>query len=131
MLNDGGLRAKVVQLLLTAGALVNQPDKVGYTPLHYACYRGNKKIMELLCANGAKVDQRDQRGWSPLHVACGNTGDAKAVELLLRFNADPLLKVSGSDEENAGNIAYDFVKGVDRGRECATLLEEVMPVDYL
>jgi len=69
--------------------LINEKDKYGNTPLHYACMNKNFKIVKLLLEkkdkNGnciANVNEKNKEGYSPLHYAC-IIGDNKLVKLLL------------------------------------------------
>jgi hypothetical protein len=48
--------AHVYRLVYECGANVNEQDDSGNTPLHYACYYGNKDIVEALMVCGADVN---------------------------------------------------------------------------
>ncbi|TRY57337.1 hypothetical protein DNTS_024933 [Danionella cerebrum] len=50
----------VVELLVSAGALVNQCSYAGHTPFYCALYRPNKEVQALLCAQGATYMQDDE-----------------------------------------------------------------------
>jgi len=54
-----GQRSEVVDLLLSAGALVNQRSYAGHTPYYCALYRPNKEVQALLSAHGATYIQGD------------------------------------------------------------------------
>ncbi|MBI5817915.1 MAG: ankyrin repeat domain-containing protein [Verrucomicrobia bacterium] len=58
--------AKVKQLLEEKPELVNERDKGGRTPLHYAVFRGGKAIVELLFAYKANVNAKDNDGLMPM-----------------------------------------------------------------
>jgi ankyrin repeat protein len=45
-----------IEKLLAAGADIDAPDNVGYTPLFYATGDGNLEIAELLILHGANVN---------------------------------------------------------------------------
>ncbi len=49
-----------MELLLSAGALVNQRSYAGYTPFYCALYRPNKEVQALLRANGATYTQDNE-----------------------------------------------------------------------
>lgn len=53
-------RSEVVELLLSAGALVNQCSYAGHTPFYCALYRPNKEVQALLNAHGATYTQDDE-----------------------------------------------------------------------
>ena len=73
---------KCVQLLLDAGAVVDQAMNNGFTPLHTAAVNGNDKCVQLLLGAGAVVDQAMNGGFTPLGIAAQN-GHEKCVQLLL------------------------------------------------
>lgn len=55
-----GQRSAVVELLLSAGAVVNQRSYAGHTPLYCALYRTNKEVQALLRASGATYTREDE-----------------------------------------------------------------------
>lgn len=55
-----GQRSEVVELLLSASALVNQRSFAGYTPFYCALYQPNKEVQALLRANGATYTQDNE-----------------------------------------------------------------------
>ena len=80
---DGG-RKEIAELLIAAGANVNENSKIG-TPLHLAAMRGHKEIAELLIAKGADVMAKHQlKGLTPLH----QTRTKEVAELLIAKGAD-------------------------------------------
>lgn len=52
--------------------LVNQPDRLGRTPLMIAAGVGNKEIVTLLLANGADLNATDKNGNNVIHYAALN-----------------------------------------------------------
>ena len=78
---DGG-RKEIAELLIAAGANVNENSKVG-TPLHLAAMRGHKEIAELLIAKGADVMAK-RASLTPLHQA----RTKEVAELLIAKGAD-------------------------------------------
>ena len=78
---------KVVAMLLTCGAAVNQAANRGTMPLHLACYEGHTKVVALLITNCAAVNQPTTDGFTPLHAACTNEGHSEVVSLLLTNGA--------------------------------------------
>lgn len=55
-----GQRSAVVELLLSAGAAVNQRSYAGHTPYYCALYRPSKEVQALLSACGATYTQDDE-----------------------------------------------------------------------
>jgi len=86
-------RARTIQaLLLARGVPVEQRDRWGATPLHWAATYGDSAFVEALLAAGGAVNVVATReGWTPLHGAAG-AGHGGVVETLLRHGADPALR---------------------------------------
>ena len=74
-------RATCVELLLGAGAKVDQAPNDGATPLFIAALQGQEKCVELLLGAGAKVDQAENNGDTPLSNAL-QKGHKKCAALL-------------------------------------------------
>jgi uncharacterized protein len=94
---------EAIELLLKAGANIQETDKNGVTPLHYAVRFRSPAAVETLLRHGADANQACKRsGSTPLHRAVTSTGapstagkrqEAKEiVKLLLKYGADPRLK---------------------------------------
>ncbi|KAJ7111454.1 ankyrin repeat-containing domain protein [Mycena epipterygia] len=66
-------------------------DAQGWTPLHWACFKGSTIVRELLLHRGAAIDVRDSHNWTPLFWASFN-GDIAAITSLLDRGADHLAK---------------------------------------
>ena len=80
--------------LVSRGCDYNSADGNGHTPLHHACFYGQKEMIKCLHAlqdksdAGAKLvlDAKDNRGWTPLHVSASN-GYVEASKQLLDIGA--------------------------------------------
>lgn len=59
----------MAQLLITAGADLNQRDRTGWTPLCAAILWDNIAVVEILIASGADLENRDSDGMTPLLLA--------------------------------------------------------------
>ena len=92
-----------VQRLLENGAKVNEKDKNGMTPLHWATTNANYKAIGILLEFGAAVNVKSARGgWTPLHFALAGgspyalvpdtEGDGGILKLLLDNGANPNAK---------------------------------------
>ena len=70
-------------------------DHIGWTPLHYACAKGQLEIAQYLLANGAIVDSLSPGNTTPLMMAA-YYAPPNAVKLLLEEGADPNLRNQGN-----------------------------------
>lgn len=61
-----GDRSKLANYVQAHPASVDALDRKGYTPLFYACHRGNVECVELLVQNGADVSYISPNGRSLL-----------------------------------------------------------------
>jgi hypothetical protein len=99
---------------ISLGANVNQTNKQGWTPLHYAAVRGKTNCAEILLKNGAKVDPLTSAQKTPLHYAA-DRGFAPLIKLLLKNGANPNLR------DNEGWTPLHYAAEKDRV-ECAEIL---------
>lgn len=74
---------KLTRKLINCGANVNSLDKLGKTPLHYACQYNNSYTMLTLLEHGADPKIRDRRGFSILETAA-NEDNLELMETLLK-----------------------------------------------
>jgi ankyrin repeat protein len=83
-----------------------QLDHIGWTPLHYACARGQLEVAQFLISNGAIVDSMSLGNTTPLMMAV-QSGNEQLVKLLLDKGAD--LQLRNSNGLTAIDIAdiYD------------------------
>ena len=69
MLAAGGGQAKIIELLVAAGADLGSQDEFGMRPLHYAAESGHADAVETLLRLGADPDVEDEVGKTPADVA--------------------------------------------------------------
>jgi len=82
-------------------------DHIGWTPLHYACAKGQLEISQYLITNGAIVDSRSLNGTTPLMMAV-QSGNEVLVKYLLDKGADLQAK------NNLGLTAIDIADIYDK-----------------
>lgn len=87
---------ETLKVLLGYGALVNEIDRFGCTPLHIAAREEYVSIIELLMEYKADINVRDTTYHTPLRTAV-NKGNKEVVVLLLKCNAD----LDNDDEDSA------------------------------
>ena len=81
-------RSEIVELLIEAGADVNEVNRDGATPLHTAAFMGRFKVAQLLLDNGADVGAKTHYGDTPLDSAHANWKDTEAITGLLQISLD-------------------------------------------
>jgi ankyrin repeat protein len=77
---------EVVRLLMDAGALINQANNEGVTPLSVASEIGHVEVVRLLIDAGALINQADEDGATSLFMASLN-GHVDVVRLLIDAGA--------------------------------------------
>jgi len=77
-----GRKRAIVEMLLAAGADVNQRQHQGWTPLHAAAQNGDEDLVSCLLAHGADRFARSDSGQSPLDLAMsrGHAGVVAQLE---------------------------------------------------
>ena len=51
---------------------MNRGQAENFTPVHYACHKGNLEILQLLIDNGGTLNAVSKKGVTCLHLACGS-----------------------------------------------------------
>ncbi|KAL2815214.1 ankyrin repeat-containing domain protein [Aspergillus cavernicola] len=74
------------EAFIADGENVSGVDSHKWSPLHWACSRGNVTVSELLLEHGADVNAQDIQGWTPLFWAAFN-GNSELVNRLLSHGA--------------------------------------------
>jgi len=94
----------VKTLVLTNKAMV---DHIGWTPLHYACTRGQLEVAQFLIANGANVNSISINGSTSLMMAV-QSGNEDLVKVLLDKGAD--IRLRNTQGYSAIDIAEIYEK---------------------
>jgi uncharacterized protein len=74
--------------MIAEGADVNQAQRDGTTPLHWAVYRVDRELLDALLKKGARADVANRYGSTPLAEAA-NVANVELVGMLLEAGADP------------------------------------------
>jgi ankyrin repeat protein len=83
-----------LKYLVGRGAVVDEPDLRGLTPLMDACQSQSRELIETLLDLGADINRPGPRGQTPLFYACLNP-DNGSLDLLLTRGADATLAMTG------------------------------------
>jgi ankyrin repeat protein len=112
-------KAKIVELLLAAGAMIKAKDNDGRTPLMVASNVPDMATVQLLLDHGAEINAVNYAGWSCLMYAA-RSGQIPLINMLAERGANIGLK--NSDGMTAAMIAkklghidaYDLLKKLER-----------------
>jgi cytohesin len=88
-------RTEVAEVLIAAGAAINERDADGATPLYLTAQRGQSGVAAALLAAGADVGIRTKHGATPLYIA-SLRGHAAVARLLIANKADVNAKTNDS-----------------------------------
>lgn len=81
-----------IKELIANNINVNMKDKLGWTPLHHACFLSHYDIAQLLLKAKADPNIHENRNrLTPLHISCTNL-DWRTTKLLLEHQANPNLQ---------------------------------------
>lgn len=83
---------KTLEKFITDGAIVDERDNEGLTPLHHAAFMGHPESISILLSHGANINAEDRAGWTPLHVAAFN-GNFACLCLLISSGANVRAKI--------------------------------------
>jgi ankyrin repeat protein len=81
----------MVQILIEAGANINEQTPENWTVLHFAAKIGDIERVELAIANKADINARTKDLWTPLHLAIHHQ-NSQIVRKLLAADADISVK---------------------------------------
>lgn len=107
----------MVQMLLEAGAKIDEYDSVKQTALHYSMTNNRWGVTETLVKVGADVNSRRMKdGWTPLFLAA-IFGYSYKAQYLIDSGADVLLSddLGWTPEDWAGNFGLVAVRKIIRG----------------
>jgi ankyrin repeat protein len=89
---------------------IDNQDKWGLAPLHYACRNGHLDVVEELLKAGANVNAVENYGFTPLHEAAEN-GRLAVAQTLIEGGADPGMALNRSfSPYRAGDTPLDVAR---------------------
>ena len=110
----------VVDMLVTAGAVVTHKDVEGKTALHYACSTDHttSDILNILVKNGASINVKDNYQWTPLLYAV-SSNNLVSVKYLVKHGADlhvvdkqnrSLMHIACSGRKDAKDLVRELIE---------------------
>lgn len=99
-----GFNTLTRKLISIHNSLLGQQDKLGYTPLHFACLYGSVVDARELLNNGARATVENVYGQTPLHLSC-QQGDPRIVHMLLGFQG-----VDVTCQDSLGESPLDYAR---------------------
>ncbi|KAK7270235.1 hypothetical protein RIF29_23237 [Crotalaria pallida] len=97
-----------VKRCIEEGASLNTRDQNGWTPLHWAAFKGRIKSLKVLLEHGAEVDAVDGDGYTPLHSAA-HAGHLQVALLLIAHGSQVNLKsFQGSLDSFEKHVSLDY-----------------------
>jgi ankyrin repeat protein len=72
-----------VKYFISKGAIIDQPNEKGNTPLWVACYQRYPCIVDELLNNGADINRENLKGNTPFYGLCERGGSKKIAEKLI------------------------------------------------
>jgi hypothetical protein len=118
-------REDLAEVLITAGASLEAPNKLDERPLHVAATYGHPAVVKLLLARGADVHARVRGRKTPLHAAAYGLGTLSHIDgrvevarMLLAAGAD----VNAQEPGNGFTPLRSATHGMGRSAVMADLL---------
>mmetsp|Transcript_17121 Transcript_17121/g.28881 ORF Transcript_17121/g.28881 Transcript_17121/m.28881 type:complete len:238 (+) Transcript_17121:1994-2707(+) len=91
------------------GISLNEKDKRGSTPLHWACYSQSETAIVFILAWSPNVDLKDNEGFTPLHLA------VRSVDALESCRPVRALLIKGARtdiRDNRDKLASDYIRDI-------------------
>ncbi|XP_028131929.1 uncharacterized protein LOC114327487 [Diabrotica virgifera virgifera] len=109
----------IIEFFLGKKAGINDTDKQGYTPLHYAAWRGRLEVTQLLVDRKANINAADTStaGKKPIHVAAENNNE-NIIGFLLSKG------VSIDDADKNGRTPLHYAAEFDQFEVAKFLIEK-------
>lgn len=81
-----------LHLINETGINLNQTDRNGYTPLHFAVQKNNYSVVKALVQKNAAIDPIDKFGNTPLYKCVTERVNVNITKLLLKHGANIAMK---------------------------------------
>ena len=118
------LRSKIIKLLVSHGANINEKDRWGKTPFHIASERNSIHTLKLLIKLGSNTNEENKNKKTPLH--CAVERDAlDTIKLLIGLNININVK-DGQDQTPLDCLITDMITlaRVVYGSETSSYIKE-------
>ncbi|ORX42663.1 ankyrin [Piromyces finnis] len=99
----------VKYLIEKRGLNINIKDNYRFTPIHYACYKGNENIVKYLIKNGVDPKIKNEDGRISLHFACG--AEKENVNLVKYLIEDIGLDINTQNKDGCTPLHYACEQG--------------------
>ncbi|PSK56870.1 hypothetical protein B9Z65_6494 [Elsinoe australis] len=110
-------------------AQINEVDSTGYTPLAWACARGDTKAVELLLAYGASLEILNDTHELPIHLAA-QTGTVDTIAILVGASADVNTRV-WQTEMTPLHFVAEYQDSAEMVEGLVNMGAEVHALDYM
>ena len=122
---------QAVELLIEAGANIDQADEDGKTPLYWAARNGQTQVVKLLIEAGANIDQADKDGETPFSILRTKYNDEQ-IQKFVVLKPDQPYERGFPGYLSLQNICRQSIRGLFNcsGRIDELLLPETIK-DYL
>lgn len=111
-----------LEILISAGLDVNEPNIVRKTALHQAIDRGRKYFIPVLLKNGAQANEQDKEGNTAFYYAVVHQQDAAVYKMLAESESPDFTVLNRQGE----SILLGFVRMMQSGERDIQLLAQLL-----
>eukprot|EP00825_Cyclidium_porcatum_P019598 TRINITY_DN2230_c0_g1_i3.p1 TRINITY_DN2230_c0_g1~~TRINITY_DN2230_c0_g1_i3.p1 ORF type:complete len:744 (-),score=143.38 TRINITY_DN2230_c0_g1_i3:71-2302(-) len=101
-----------LKYIISCNADIDISDSNGWTPLHYACEKGEINVVKLLIQNKTNIHKFSNKGYQPIHIAALND-QAEIIEELIKRGAN----IEALDNQKCTPLILASKKGFTKSME--------------